>query len=112
MLTSLTRMRWRQHQERRRGRRIALPADQHVLAEEQRLRAAAPLPKPSPLQTLRDALACLEAGIVAAGQQLPEIVGLHVTPDVLEVLPGGARRRRAACAVRHQPWPARDVLAA
>ena len=85
VLTSLTRMRWRQHQERRRGRRIALPADQDVLAEEQRLRAAAPLPN-APVQTLRDALACLEAGLIAAGQALPEIVGLHVTPDVLEVL--------------------------
>lgn len=85
VLTSLMRIRWRQRQERRRGRRIVLPADQHVLAEEQRLRAAAPLPA-EPVQTLRDALACLEAGIVTAGQQLPDIVGLHVTPDVLEVL--------------------------
>jgi DNA-binding SARP family transcriptional activator len=85
VLTSLTRMRWRQYQERRRGRRIVLPADHDVLAQEQRLRAAAPLPS-DPVQTLRDALACLEAGLAAAGQQVPEIVGLHVTPDVLEVL--------------------------
>jgi DNA-binding SARP family transcriptional activator len=85
VLTGLTRMRWRQHQERRRGRRIMLPAGHDVLAQEQRLRAAAPLPG-EPVQTLRDALASLEAGLVAAGQQPPEIVGLHVTPDVLEVL--------------------------
>jgi len=84
-LTSLTRMRWRQYQERGRGRRIVLPADHDVLAQEQRLRAAAPLPS-EPVQTLRDALACLEAGLEAAGQQVPEIVGLHVTPTVLEVL--------------------------
>jgi DNA-binding SARP family transcriptional activator len=100
VLTTLARMRWRQRQERMRGRRIALPADQDVLAAEQRLRAAAlPQSRPGqtepvqaepvqaePVQTLRDALACLEAGIVAAGQPLPDIVGLHVTPDVLEVL--------------------------
>ena len=82
-LTSLARLRRRQRQDRRRGRRIALPADRGVLAAEQRLRAAAP---DEPLETLRDALALLESGIVGAGQQLPDIVGLHVTPDVLEVL--------------------------
>ena len=110
VLTTLTRMRWRQHQERRRGRRIMLPADRDVLAAEQRLRADALLQngpvqsgsvqsrpvqsgpvqsgpvQSGPVQTLRDALACLEAGIVAASQPLPDIVGLHVTTDVLEVL--------------------------
>jgi DNA-binding SARP family transcriptional activator len=83
VLTSLGRLRHRQHQERRRGRRIALPADPAVLATEQRLHAAAPA---EPLETLRDALACLEAGILGAGQVLPDVVGLHVTPDLLEVL--------------------------
>ncbi len=83
VLTSLGRLRHRQRQARRRGRRIALPAAPEVLAAEQRLRAAAPA---EPLQTLRDALAILEAGIVGAGHDLPDIVGLHVTPDVLEVL--------------------------
>jgi DNA-binding SARP family transcriptional activator len=83
VLTSLGRLRRRQRQERRRGRRIALPADPQTLAAEQRLRAAAPA---EPLETLRDALACLEAGILGAGQDLPDIVGLHVTPEVLEVL--------------------------
>jgi DNA-binding SARP family transcriptional activator len=85
VLTSLTRMRWRQQQHRRRGRRITLPADRDARSQEERLRAAAPL-SCEPVQTLREALACLEAGIVAAGQQLPDIVGLHVTPDALEVL--------------------------
>jgi DNA-binding SARP family transcriptional activator len=87
VLTTLTRLRWRQRQDRRPGRRIALPADRSVLAAEQRLRAAGPA-ETVPLETLRDALASLEAGIVGAGQILPEIVGLHVTPDVLEVLLG------------------------
>ena len=87
VLTSLTRLRWRQRQYRRRSRRIALPADRGVLTAEQRLRAAVPA-ETVPLETLRDALASLEAGIVGAGQILPEIVGLHVTPDALEVLLG------------------------
>ena len=58
-------------------------ADPEVLAAEQRLRAAA---NTAPVETLRDALACLESGILSAGQELPDIVALHVTPDVLEVL--------------------------
>jgi DNA-binding SARP family transcriptional activator len=87
VLTSLARLRWRQRQSRHRGRRIALPADRRVLAAERRLRAAAPA-EAIPLHTLRDALGSLEAGIVGAGQMLPEIVGVHVTPDVLEVLLG------------------------
>jgi DNA-binding SARP family transcriptional activator len=83
VLTSLGRLRRRQRQERRRGRRIALPSDPEALAAEQRLRAAA---NTAPVETLRDALACLESGILSAGQELPDIVALHVTPDVLEVL--------------------------
>jgi len=87
VLTSLTRLRWRQRQYRRHSRRIGLPADRGVLAAEQRLRAAVPA-ETVPLETLREALASLEEGIVGAGQILPEIVGLHVTPDALEVLLG------------------------
>jgi DNA-binding SARP family transcriptional activator len=83
VLTTLGRLRRRQRQYRRRGRRIALPADAKVLATEQRLRAAAPTDSPS---TLRDALSLLESGITGAGHVLPDIVGLHVTPGVLEVL--------------------------
>lgn len=83
VLTSLSRLRLRQRQERRRGRRIALPADGAALLVEQKLRAAAPV---EPAPTLRDALAWLEACMASAGQPLPEIVGLHVTPIALEVL--------------------------
>ncbi len=50
---------------------------------EQQLRAAATAETPV---TLRDALACLESSIGAAGQALPDIVGLHVTPDQVDVL--------------------------
>ena len=83
VLTSLTRLRFRQRQARGRGRRIRLPADPSVRAAEQRLRAA---PPGEPVQTLPEALACLEAGLLAAGQDCPDIVGLHLTPEVLEVL--------------------------
>ncbi len=83
VVTSLNRLRRSQRATRRRGRRIALPPEPGVLAAEQRLRATAPA---EPLETLRDALSSLEDGIVGSGQELPDIVGLHVTPDALEVL--------------------------
>jgi DNA-binding SARP family transcriptional activator len=86
VLTSLSRLRFRQRQYRRRGRRIALPADPGALAAEQRLNAARPGAPAAPLETLRDALACLEAGILSTDQELPDILGLHVTPEILEVL--------------------------
>ncbi len=82
-VTCLDAFRRRQRLARRAGRRIALPADPAVLAVEHRLRASAPAEAPG---TLRDALACLEASIIRAGHALPDIVGLHVTPDLIEVL--------------------------
>ena len=104
VLMSVSRLRFGQRQQRRRGRRIALPSDPRVRGAEQRLRAAAlaadpdvhaagqrlraavPTGSTAPPETLHDALACLEAGILNTGQVLPDIVGLHVTPDILEVL--------------------------
>jgi DNA-binding SARP family transcriptional activator len=83
VITSLTRLRRRQRQYRRRGRRIPLPADRDVLATEQRLRAEVPAGPPS---TLQDALRHLQSGLTGTGRVLPDIVGLHVTPAVLEVL--------------------------
>jgi DNA-binding SARP family transcriptional activator len=83
ILTSLNAMRHRQRLERHAGRRIALPADRDVLAAEQQLRAAESAEAPG---TLRTVLACLEAAIAGAGQVLPDILGLHVTPQVLELL--------------------------
>jgi DNA-binding SARP family transcriptional activator len=83
IVTSLTRLRFRQRQERRRGRRIALPATATVLATEQHLRAMAPA---NPLRSLRDALAILQDGALVSPAGLPDIVGVHVAPDVLEVL--------------------------
>jgi DNA-binding SARP family transcriptional activator len=81
ILTSLTRLRFRQRQQRRRGRRIGLPAGTTALATEQRLRATA-----RPMQSLREALAVLAAHALASSCGLPDIVGVHVAPRVLEVL--------------------------
>jgi DNA-binding SARP family transcriptional activator len=83
ILTRLSAMRRGQRLERHAGRRIALSADPEVMATEQQLRAAEPAEATGPLRT---ALACLQAAIAAAGQGLPDILGLHVTPEVLEVL--------------------------
>jgi DNA-binding SARP family transcriptional activator len=88
VLTSLTRLRGRQRQYRRHGRRIALPADPGVGAAERRLQAAASAGSagPSHAASLQDALRLLEAGLLDAGHVVPDIVGVHVTPQVLEVL--------------------------
>jgi DNA-binding SARP family transcriptional activator len=86
IVTSLTRLRLRQRQERRRGRRIALPASTAVFATEQRLRITTPA---QPLERLRDALALLEGSALTGNGKLPDIVGLHVSPAMLEVLLAG-----------------------
>ena len=83
ILASLTRLRFRQRQHRRRGRRIGLPVSTRVLATEQRLRATVPT---RPMQSLREALAILATDALASHARLPDIVGVHVAPDVLEVL--------------------------
>jgi len=83
VLANLARLRRVQRQHRRSGRRIALPPERQMLEAEHQLRAVAPAEQ---LETLRDALVCLEVSLIAAGQELPDIVGLHVKPDVLEVL--------------------------
>ena len=61
-LVTLERLRHRQRQHRRPGRRIALPADAEGQRIEQKLRAAAP---PAPPASLRDALCDLSAGVAA-----------------------------------------------
>ncbi|MGB6454149.1 MAG: bacterial transcriptional activator domain-containing protein, partial [Streptosporangiaceae bacterium] len=61
----------------------ALPTSAAALATEQRLRATT---SAEPLPRLRDALAILEAGVLASRAGLPDIVGIHVAPGVLEVL--------------------------
>jgi DNA-binding SARP family transcriptional activator len=89
---TLARMRHRQRQARRRGRRIPLPASAPVITAEQRLRAAAvPEPElaPPPATALRAALGELGAGLVAAGRQLPDIVGVQLRPSGMELLLSG-----------------------
>jgi DNA-binding SARP family transcriptional activator len=95
IVTNLMQMRFRQRQERRRGRRIALPVSTAVLATEQRLRVVT---QAQPLQRLREALAILEDGAVTGNGKLPDIVGVHVAPGLLEVL-------LAAPAVEPPPAP-------
>ncbi len=82
-LVCLERLRHRQRQHRRFGRRIALPADADSQRIERKLRAAAP---PAPPASLRDALCDLSAGVAESGDPLPPIVGIHLTPDSIDVL--------------------------
>jgi DNA-binding SARP family transcriptional activator len=82
-LVALERLRHRQRQNRRPGRRIALPADADGKRVEQKLRAATP---PAPPTSLRDALCGLSEAMAAAGQPLPPIVGVHLTAASVEVL--------------------------
>lgn len=79
-IAALGRMRHRQRQHRRPGRRIRLPADPQALAAEQRLAAAAAGPARLIPLTMRAALASLAEAQLAAGERLPGIAGLHVVP--------------------------------
>jgi DNA-binding SARP family transcriptional activator len=83
VLASLDRLRHRQRQNRRTGRRIALPSDDASVRIEQKLRAARPLVPPA---SLREALVQLNAGVAASGDLLPQIAGVHVTAGSLDVL--------------------------
>ena len=80
---SLTRMRNRQRQYRRPGRRIALPAAAPVISAEQRLRADAGL---IPANWLRAALSDLGTGLAETGQQVPEIAAVRILPEAMEIL--------------------------
>jgi DNA-binding SARP family transcriptional activator len=82
-LVILERLRHKQRQHRRNGRRIALPTDTEGQRIEQKLRAATAL---TPPESLRDALCDLSDGVARAGQPLPPIVGIHLTADRIDVL--------------------------
>ena len=82
-LVTLERLRHRQRQHRRPGRRIALPTNTDGQRIEQKLRAAAP---PAPPASLRDALCDLSEGVGRGGDPLPPIVGIHLTADRIDVL--------------------------
>jgi len=82
-LVTLERLRHRQRQSRRPGRRIALPTDTEGQRIEQKLRAAMP---PAPPGSLRDALCDLSEGAARGGDPLPPIVGIHLTADRIDVL--------------------------
>jgi len=83
VMTTIARMRHRQRQSRRPGRRIPMPASAPVMQAEQRLRAIRP---PQPATALRAALGELGAGLAASGQQLPDVAGIHLTSSAMELL--------------------------
>jgi DNA-binding SARP family transcriptional activator len=82
-LVILERLRHRQRQHRRQGRRIALPTDPEAQRIEQKLRAARAC---APPESLRDALFDLCEGVARGGHPLPPIVGIHLSADRIDVL--------------------------
>jgi DNA-binding SARP family transcriptional activator len=82
-VVALSRMRRRQRQFRRPGRRIPLPASAPVVLAEQRLRAS---PATAPATALRAALSDLGAGILAQEQPIPDITGVRLLPSGMEIL--------------------------
>jgi DNA-binding SARP family transcriptional activator len=82
-LVILERLRHRQRQHRRLGRRIALPTDTEAKRIEQKLRAARAF---APPESLRDALCDLSEGVARGGHPLPPIVGIHLTAGRIDVL--------------------------
>lgn len=108
-LASLERLRHRQRQYRRSGRRIALPQDEESRRIETKLRAAAraglarwtgaddlddaddsvdasPIGVTALPATLADALRDLSEAVAAGGDPLPPIIGIHLTATALDVL--------------------------
>jgi len=83
VMVSVARMRHRQRQARRPGRRIPMPASAPVMQAERRLRSVSP---PQQATALRAALGGLGSRLAADGQQLPAIAGIHLTPSAMELL--------------------------
>jgi DNA-binding SARP family transcriptional activator len=91
VLACLEALRRRQRNERRPGRRIALPVDDVPQRVERTLRAADSYfdkPAAPPSLSLRAALQELAAGLRASGRAVPDCVGVHLVPDPpsLEIL--------------------------
>lgn len=91
VLACLEALRRRQRNERRPGRRIALPVDDVPQRVERTLRAADSYFDQSaapPTLSLRTALQELAAGLRASGRAVPDCVGVHLVPDPpsLEIL--------------------------
>jgi len=82
-LVILERLRHRQRQHRRPGRRIALPTDPEAQRIEQKLRAASSC---APPESLRDALFDLSEGVARGGHPLPPIVGIRLSADRIDVV--------------------------
>ncbi|WP_055483201.1 BTAD domain-containing putative transcriptional regulator [Sphaerimonospora mesophila] len=85
-LFTLARLRHAQRQSRRRGRRIALPADPGTLRAEQELRRLA---VPEARTRAREALACLGGAVAAERRDIPPVLGTRVSTETVEVLLAG-----------------------
>ncbi|WP_433501711.1 BTAD domain-containing putative transcriptional regulator (plasmid) [Sphaerimonospora sp. CA-214678] len=85
-LFTLARLRHAQRQSRRRGRRIALPADPGTLRAEQELRRLA---VPEARTRAREALACLGGAVAAVRRDIPPVLGTRVSTETVEVLLAG-----------------------
>jgi DNA-binding SARP family transcriptional activator len=91
VLACLEALRRRQRNERRPGRRIALPVEDLPQRVERAMRAADSYfdrPAAPPSVSLRTALQELAADLRACGRAVPECVGVHLVPDPpsLEIL--------------------------
>src|SRR5262249_46170267 len=83
ILTAVAYRRHRQRQQRCRGRRIALPVSGNARRAEHELHEAAARGLPG---TLRTPVPRPADGLLASGQPVPAIAGVHLTPTMLEVL--------------------------
>jgi DNA-binding SARP family transcriptional activator len=84
IVVSVGRLRHRQRQQRRPGRRIALPVSAAARRTERELRQAAAAADDA--GTLRTCLAALADGLRTGGQPVPAIAGIHLSPARIEVL--------------------------
>jgi DNA-binding SARP family transcriptional activator len=85
IVTTLAQLRHRQRQHRRPGHRIKLPDHPRLQHHEHALHQAA---EPGTGQRVATALRALAAAIRRDRLPCPDIVGVHLTPTVLEVLLG------------------------
>lgn len=85
VVTTIGQMRHRQRQDRRPGRRIALPDSDDAQRTERALRAAAAASRTGQA-AIRTTLTALAAGLRAGPQPVPRAAGIHITRDGADIL--------------------------